>query len=121
MIRDTSFTLVVDDFGTYTTSCADLDHLHSAINSKYTARISYTGSLYIGMTLKWDYQQRHINVNVSILGHINYALVRSNVTLSHYPQYSPHVCNPINYGAPTQFTNKKQGFLIIDTTDTTVA
>ena len=60
--------LVIDDFGICTTSKQDLDYLHQAINAKYTTTINTIGSLYLRMTLKWNYCNQ--NVDVSIPGYI---------------------------------------------------
>ena len=72
LTRDTSFTLVVDNYSVSTTSCANLDHLNAALNAKYTTEIDRTGAFYLGMTLMWDYEQRH--VNVSMPGYVERAL-----------------------------------------------
>ena len=50
--KPTTFTLVVDGFGICTTSRADLDHLHQALNAKYTTTIDRSGAIYLGMMLK---------------------------------------------------------------------
>ena len=55
------------------------------------------------MTLKCDYAQKH--VDVSMPGYITCALARFKVCLPTQPQYSPHVCAPIHYGAHTQLTD----------------
>ena len=47
----TSFTLVVNDFDVCTTSRVGLDHLHNALNSKYTTSIDRTSALYLGIAL----------------------------------------------------------------------
>ena len=45
LTRNPSFTLVVDNFGVCTTSHANLNHLHNALNANYTTTIDRTGTL----------------------------------------------------------------------------
>ena len=62
--RNTTFTLFVDNFGAYTTSKSNLDHIHNAINSKYNININTISSTYLGMSLKWNYRNRHIDISM---------------------------------------------------------
>ena len=101
--RPTTFTLVVDDFGICTTSPADLAHLHGALNAKYTTTIDRTGALYLGMTLKWNYAKRY--VDMAMPGYIGKALARFNIKPPSRPQHSPHRCAPIHYGKAVQLTD----------------
>ena len=54
VIRDISFTLVVDDFEIKYRSRADLDHLLSTIKHRYTTTIDLSGTLYCGLITKWN-------------------------------------------------------------------
>ena len=101
-IKHTTFTLVVNEFGIYMTSLTDLNHLHQALNAKYLITINISGSLYLGMMLKWNYKQGH--VNISIPGYITRTLARFHVQLPTCPQYSPHISSTIQYRIKTQLT-----------------
>ena len=102
--RDISFTLVVDDFGVKYTSRADLTHLISTIQQKYTATVDTSGTLYCGLTLAWDYTNRH--VDISMPGYVERCLARfrHNISVMPRPQHSPHAWIKPNYGARTQLT-----------------
>jgi hypothetical protein len=53
--RDITFTLVVDDFGIKYTNLDDALDLLSALEELYTVTTGWTGSLYLAMTLRWDF------------------------------------------------------------------
>ena len=98
--KPTIFTLVVNDFVICMTSCTYLDHLHQALHAKYTTTIERSRSLYLGMTLKWNYGEGH--ADVSITSYIARALTRFHVQLPSRPQHSPHTYSTIQYGITTQ-------------------
>jgi len=58
------FTLVVDDFGIKYVGKENADHLLAALGDKYTIETDWTGSLYVGITLDWDYQQGHVDLSM---------------------------------------------------------
>ena len=60
--RKINFTLVVDDFGIKYTNKNDIDHLINAIKEKYSIKIDWEGSKYIGIDLKWDYTKREVTL-----------------------------------------------------------
>lgn len=64
--RPLTFSLVVDDSGIKYGSTANADHLIA------TVTIDWTGALYCGLTLDWDYIHR--TVDVSMPGYIERAL-----------------------------------------------
>ena len=51
--------------------------------------------------MDWDYDKRE--VHVSIPGYVDAALKRFNHQRPAKPQYQPYPCQPIKYGAKTQF------------------
>jgi hypothetical protein len=53
------FTLVVDDFGVKYVSQDDIDHLIEGIKAMYTLTEDWTGDLYCGIKLDWDYKKRN--------------------------------------------------------------
>jgi hypothetical protein len=70
--RDITFTLVVDDFGIKYTNRDDAIHLITALEELYTVTTDWTGSLYLTMTLNWDYI--HSTVDISMHGYVAKAL-----------------------------------------------
>ena len=86
--RTITFTLVVDDFGIKYTCEADLEHLLAAIKSKYTTTVDLSGTLYCGLTLAWNYRQRH--VDISMPGYIDRALTKFKHITASRPQHAPH-------------------------------
>jgi len=72
--RPIQFTLVVDDFAVRYTDTADATHLMSALRQHYQVTEDWDTTRYCGMTLKWDYQNR--TVDLSMPGYIDRALKR---------------------------------------------
>ena len=50
-----SFVLAVDDFGIKYRNNSDAKHLSTYLGKKYEYSTDWKGSLYCGITLKWDY------------------------------------------------------------------
>jgi hypothetical protein len=67
-----TFTLIVDNFGGKFVNKADVDHLISSIKTTYTLTEDWTGNLYCGITLDWDYVGR--TVDILIPGYIKMKL-----------------------------------------------
>eukprot|EP00804_Cyclotella_cryptica_P024442 CCRYP_019261-RA/>CCRYP_019261-RA protein AED:0.29 eAED:0.18 QI:0/0/0/1/0.33/0.25/4/0/786 len=59
-----SFTLVVDDFGIKYVGKEHADHLRNALKQHYTIDIDWTGSLYCGIALKWDYHNKTVDISM---------------------------------------------------------
>jgi hypothetical protein len=100
---DITFTLVVDDFGIKYTNRDDALHLLSALEELYTITTDLTGSLYLAMTLRWDYIR--CTVDISMPGYIAKALERFQHTPPHRPEHSPHVWTKPIYGTHPQLTS----------------
>jgi hypothetical protein len=66
--RPSMFTLVVDDFGVKNMSKDDVDHLIASIKKNYMLTEDWTGNLYCGIQLHWDYTGW--TVNISMPGYI---------------------------------------------------
>ena len=62
--RPTIFTLVVDDFGIRYGSEADAHHLINTLRDLYEITIDWTGKLYCGLTLNWDYHNRRCTLSM---------------------------------------------------------
>ena len=99
--RPVTFTLVVDDFGVKYVGDHHAQHLVDTLKSLYTVTEDWTGKLYCGLTLDWDYIHRH--VDISMPGYVARALQ----TLQHppptRPQHAPHAWNEPTYGAKIQY------------------
>ena len=63
------FTLVVDDFGVKYINKKNDDHLVAALKVKYKISKDWTGSLYCGIDLIWDYTNRTLDLGMH--GYIN--------------------------------------------------
>jgi hypothetical protein len=66
--RPIQFTLVVDDFGVQYVGAEHAQYLIAALETDYTVSKDWTGGLYCGITLNWNYANKH--VDVSMLGFI---------------------------------------------------
>jgi hypothetical protein len=95
------FTLVVDDFGIRYTNKKDVDDLIAVINQEYKCSQDWSGTRYIGLTLKWDYTKRF--VDVSMPGYIERALQRFVHPPPSKPEHAPHDWTAPSYGSRQQF------------------
>ena len=62
----------MDDFGVQYFSKEDADHLINAIKASYPVKVDWTGSKYIGIDLKWNYEKGE--VILSMKGYVIKAL-----------------------------------------------
>ena len=61
--RPLTFTLVVDDFGVKYEKKEDAVHLIASIKASYRLTEDWTGNLYCGITLDWDYANRTVDTS----------------------------------------------------------
>jgi hypothetical protein len=94
--RPVQFTLVVDGFGVQYVGAEHVHHLIAELETDYTVSKYWTGSLYCGMTLNWDYANKH--VDLSMPGYIKDALHKFQHPLPKRPQYAPHNWTVPAYG-----------------------
>jgi hypothetical protein len=66
------FTLGVDDFGIKCVGKEHAKHLITILQQHYETSIDWTGSLYCGITLTWDYKKR--TLDISMPGYVEAAL-----------------------------------------------
>jgi hypothetical protein len=60
-----TFTLVVNNFGVKFTNIDDVDHLISSIKKTYyTLTKDWTGNLYCGITIEWDYVGQTVDISM---------------------------------------------------------
>jgi hypothetical protein len=94
------FTLTVDDFGVQYVGKENADHLISTLRQHYELEEDWAGELYCGITLKWDYIKRH--VDISMPNYINKMLARFDHKPPTKPQHSPHIAPTRKFGPPAQ-------------------
>jgi hypothetical protein len=94
--------LVVDDFGVLYVGKQHAEHLRDTLAAKYKITTDWEGQLYLGITLKWDYNQR--TVDLSMPEYVSKALTRFNHPPPSRPQNAPHSWTKPQYGAKTQLT-----------------
>ena len=110
--RQTTFTLVVDDFGVKYSSKDDAQHLINALQEHYQITIDWTGGKYIGITLDWDYAGR--KVHLTMPNYLAKALERFNHPKPKRPQNSPHPCAITIYGAKHQYAKQLDTTPLLD-------
>ena len=98
--RPVMFTLVVDDLGVKYVGREHAEHLMNAIEENYTVTKDWAGSLYCGISLKWDYAARH--VDISMPKYVAKQLLKFEHDSSHPKQDSPHRAPEIKYGKDSQ-------------------
>ena len=62
--RPKSFALGVDDFGIKYTREEHATHLIGVLEENYIVDVNWTGSLYYGINLEWNYKQGYIDVSM---------------------------------------------------------
>ena len=76
-------------------------HLLNALQAKYTISEDWEAKIYTGITLKWDYIKR--TVDLSMPGYVTAALLRFHHQLKNNKQLSPHHHVTPTYGTRVQF------------------
>jgi hypothetical protein len=59
-----TFSLVVDDVGVKYEDFTNAHHLINALEQHYTISKDWTGGLYCGITLHWDYLHHHVDLSM---------------------------------------------------------
>jgi hypothetical protein len=98
-----TFFLVVDDFGVRYEGQANAHHLINALEKNYTVSKDWTGGLYCGITLHWDYLLKH--VDLSMPGYITSMLHKYQHPTSNRPQYAQHIWMEPAYGKRIQYAS----------------
>jgi hypothetical protein len=92
----------VDDFGVKYVGKEHAQHLIDALETNYTVSKDWLGGLYCGITLKWDYSNKH--VDLSMPGYIHDALHKFQHPMPKRPQYAPHNWTVPAYGQRIQYS-----------------
>jgi hypothetical protein len=101
--RPIQFTLVVDDFGVKYVGKEHAEHLITVLQQNYETSIDWTGSLYCGITLTWDYEKR--TLDIAMPGYVEAALHRFQHSVPTKPQHSPYQATLPQYGAKVQYSD----------------
>jgi hypothetical protein len=83
--KPTAFSLVVDDFSVKYVTLDDAHHLRNALLRNYEITADWGGTVYSGLTLKWDYDKR--TCDISMPGYVNNVL---NKFQHDNPKTPPH-------------------------------
>lgn len=98
--RPISFTLVVNDFGVKYLGKEHALHLLSILEAKYPAvATDWTGALYCGITLNWNYNEGYVNILMP--GYVKRLLAKFNYTPKK-KRYSPYPVEPHKFGKASQ-------------------
>ena len=103
--NNTTFCLIVDDFGVKYTNNRDAQHLIDHLNSQYKTTVDWEGRVFCGMHLKWDYTSLRRSVELTIPNYVKRALIRFMHVASKSSQHSPHPFTPPTYGAKQQYAD----------------
>eukprot|EP00957_Ditylum_brightwellii_P064413 4888970-Ditylum_brightwellii.AAC.1 len=88
MHRPVTFTLVVNDFGIKFVGNRHINHLLDILKNYYTLEVDYEGSLYCGISLKWNYALRYLDINMH--EYIAEQLIKYGHQKPKCPQHSLH-------------------------------
>ena len=84
----TKFCLCVDDFGVKTYNKDDTEHLLNSLKANYKISTDMTGSNYCGLTIDWDYKNKHVDIPMP--NYIDKLLHKLQHLPKKSPQYAPH-------------------------------
>ena len=62
--RDITFMLVVEEFGVKYVDTNVVNHLIASIKANYEITVDWTGNLYCGISLNWDYFNRWVDISM---------------------------------------------------------
>ena len=82
------FSLVVDDLRVKYFGNKHVEHLITCIEKYYPLSVEWTGRLYCGVILYWDYKQRH--VTLSITGCVERAMPEYQYNIPPHPHHAQH-------------------------------
>ena len=94
------FTLVVDDFGVKYVNKTDVEHLLESLQGTYKLTADWTGNLYCGITLGWNYNKRY--VDISMPGYIKKKIQEYGHVVPNRMQNCPYAPEPKQFGVTVQ-------------------
>jgi hypothetical protein len=82
------------------------EHLRNALLKTYELKTDWAGTVYSGITLKWDYKNR--TCDISMPGYVSNVLSKFQHDAPKHPQHTPsRYITPV-YGAKTQYATKDE-------------
>jgi hypothetical protein len=104
--RPISSTLIVDDFTVRYVGKQHAEHIWNALLRSYELTTDWTATVYSGMMLKWDYDNR--TCYISMPGYVSNVLSKFQHDSPKHPQHTPsRYVTPV-YGAKTQYATKDE-------------
>ena len=97
--RPIEFSLVVDDFGVKYVGKEHAEHLVQTLQQDYTISVDWSGDLYCGIKLDWNYEERYLDI--SMPGYVTKLLQRFEHETKR-KQYSPYPAQPRKFGTAAQ-------------------
>ena len=104
--RETTFTLVVDDFGVSYKNEEDAKDFLTVLQKQYAITINRTGTSYLGLTILWDRMNR--TVTISLPGHVAGALTKLHFSSPAKRVNSPTPFIAPKYGTESQLLDKEE-------------
>jgi hypothetical protein len=98
--RPTIFSLVVDDFGIKYTNNEHAQHLIKTLKTYYTVETDWTGGLYCGIKLEWNYNERYLDIVMP--AYVPDKLHEFSHTPPKRPQNSPYPAPEPRFGQAAQ-------------------
>jgi hypothetical protein len=98
--RPTTFTLVVDDFGIKYVGDEHAKHLIDTLEKYYTVETDWTGGLYCGIKLEWNYNERYLDVGMPKF--VPDKLHEFAHPKPKQPQHAPHPAPEVRFGRSAQ-------------------
>jgi len=99
--RSVLFSLVVDDFGIKHVGKHSAQHLFTSLRENYKITEDWTGELYLGIKMNWDYKNR--TVDLSMPNYVSEALRKFQHPAPCRPEHAPHDWTKPAYGQRQQF------------------
>ena len=93
--------LVIDDIGVKYICKENADHLIQSLQKLCTISIDWTGPLFGGITIDWDYAAR--TSYISMPKYLQTALHKFQHPAPKHPQHAPHSWSKPNNGAHVQY------------------
>jgi hypothetical protein len=98
------FHIVVDDFAVKYVGKQHAEYLRNALLRTYELTTDWTATVYSGMTLKRDYDNR--TCDISMPGYVSNVLSKFQHDSPKHPEHTPSRYITLVYGAKTQYATK---------------
>ena len=100
---------MVDDFGIKYTHKKTRTTSYQPLQAKFVVTQEWTGGIYCGIKLKWDYKKRQLDI--SMPGYVKCALHKFQHPIPTIPQHSPHQWMAPEYGSTaSQLAHPKDNY-----------